>query len=129
MNAVAISDDSVKFEVFIRRHIRYIENFTIGLRYQTDDASFGNITLVRYNGSHGEISRDPDGHYAVPHIHRITHAELASGSREPQETHRKLTTQYNTYEHALLVFFSDTGIENYHSHFPEAGQLRLLDGC
>lgn len=129
LNAVTVSDESEKFEVFIRRHIRYIENFTIGLRYQTGDASLGAITLVRYNGSHGEISRDPDGHFAVPHIHRITHAELVSGSREPQETQRELTVPYTTYEQALIVFFSDTGIENYHRHFPEAVQLKLLDGC
>ena len=56
------------FEVFMRRHNKYIENFSIGLRYQTEDRSMGTITLVRYNGPHGEVSRQPDGHYA-----KITH--------------------------------------------------------
>ena len=59
------------FEIFIRQNVRFIENFSIGLRYRAD-SPLGTITLVRYNGPHGESSRAPDGHYAKPHIHRVT---------------------------------------------------------
>ncbi len=65
-----------KFSVFIRQNTTFIENFSIGLRYKTRNRELGNITLVRYNGPHGEASRHQDDHYNKPHIHRITEAEL-----------------------------------------------------
>ena len=64
----ALSDDDAKFLVFIRQSSKFIENFSIGLRYQTNIKSLGTITLIRYNGPHGESSRQPDGHYAKSHI-------------------------------------------------------------
>ena len=86
------SDD--EFTVFTRQNIVFIENFSIGLRYQTNDPKLGTVTLVRYNGPHGEYSRHPDGHYAVPHIHRITATEIASGSTQPQERDREITDRF-----------------------------------
>lgn len=121
------SDDGAKFSVFIRNHNIYIENFSIGLRYQTNSKALKKITLVRYNGAHGESSRHPDGHYALPHIHRITAQELVSGSSNPQERHREITDRYSAFEQALRVFFEDMGVSNYAEYFPEALQPRLFD--
>ena len=125
----ATSPDDARFAMFIRRHNRFIENFSIGLRYRTDDRTLGSITLVRYNGPHGETSRDPDGHYDKPHIHLITEVELASGSVQLQESQREVTDRYRTYEQALRIFFSDIATQNHSDFFPELLQLRLLDGC
>ena len=72
-----------KFTVFIRQHDRFIENFSVGLRYQTGDKTLGTITLIRYNGAHGEASRYGDGHYAKAHIHHVTAVEVSSGSAQP----------------------------------------------
>ena len=72
MDLQATSDDMKKFVVFIQQNDKFIENFSIGLRYQTGDNDLRTITLTRYNGPHGETSRYPDDHYAKPHIHRIT---------------------------------------------------------
>lgn len=105
-----------EFNVFTRQNIEFVENFSIGLHCKTSAHPRG-ITLVRYNGPHGESSRDPDGHYASPHIHRITQAESAKGSVEPPEKHRELTDRYDTFEEALLVFFSDIGVSNYAEYF------------
>lgn len=116
------------FKVFIRQNIRFIENFSIGLRYESDDRTLRTITLVRYNGPHGEISRGPDGHYTKPHIHRITAAEIASGITHPQESHREITTRYTTYEQALTVFFDDIQAYNHTAYFPGLGQERLFNG-
>ena len=124
----ADADSDAKFRVFIRKHSRFIENFSIGLRYLTDNPAVPIITLVRYNGAHGESSRQPDGHYATPHIHRITATEVASGSGQPQERRREITDRYNTFEQALAVFFADIGVGNYQTHFPEAIQGRLFNG-
>ena len=124
LQADSVSD--VKFRVFIRQSVRYIENFTVGLQYR-NDRRYGDITLLRYNGPHGETSRDEDGHYALPHIHRITAAELALGSTQPRETRREITARYGTLEDALIVFFDDTAVSNYDAYFPELRQGRLLD--
>ena len=118
-------DQGGEFTVFIRQHERFVENFSIGLRYQTGDPALRTITLTRYNGPHGEFSISPDGHYALPHIHRITQAELESGSTEPQERHREITDRYSTYEEALAVFFADAAVQNHSDYFPALGQLRL----
>ncbi len=99
----------------------------MGLRYQTNSKALKTITLVRYNGAHGESSRHPDGHYALPHIHRISEQELASGSGDPQERYREITDRYSTYEQALRIFFEDIGVTNYAEYFPEALQPRLSD--
>ena len=124
----ATSTSGAKFTAFIRRHNKFIENFSIGLRYQTDDRSLGTITLVRYNGAHGEVSRQPDGHYAKPHIHRMTAAEIVSGNTQPQEGEREVTDRYSTYEQALTVFFIDSGVANYEVYFPGLLQGRLFNG-
>lgn len=119
-------NDGRTFKVFIRQSTEFIENFSIGLRFQTDSRLLGIITLARYNGPHGESSRAPDGHYAQSHIHLISARELASGSAQPQEKDREITTRYGTFEQALVVFFADVGITNTDEYFPELRQRRLL---
>ena len=121
LDLVAIHPGVGSFEVFIRQHTLFIENYSIGLRYLIDDGSMGAITLVRYNGQHGEVSRSADGHYAASHIHRITQEELAKGSMAPQENFREPTDRYTTYEQALAVFFSDIGVADHSAHF----QIRM----
>lgn len=122
------TDSEVRFSVFIRQNSKFIEDFSIGLLYRTNDRTMGTITLVRYNGAHGEFSRHPDGHYDQPHIHRITEQELASGSKRPQVKHREITDKYISFEQALRAFFVDVGVTDYVDYFPEVLQLRLLNG-
>lgn len=110
------------FKAFVRQNTVFIENFSIGLRYQAGTASPMTITLTRYNGPHGESKREPNGHYARSHIHRITAQELASGSIQPQEKEREITNRFSTLEEALVVFFQDIGVTNYFNYFPEIQQ-------
>ena len=117
LDLAAIHPGEGSFEVFVRQHLIFRESYSIGLRYLTDDSSRGAITLVRYNGQHGEVSRSADGHYAASHIHRITREELEKGSVEPQENDRELTNRYATFEQALVVFLSDIGVTDYAAHF------------
>ena len=123
-----VEDSGETFRVFARQNIEFMENFSIGLRYQTGDRALGMIVLVRYNGPHGETSRQPDGHYATPHTHHMTAAELACGNSQPQERHRAITDRYSTYEEALRVFLDDTAVVNYDEYFPGSLQLRFFDG-
>lgn len=122
------SDEEKKFKIFIRRSVEFIENFSIGLQYEINLSLLKIVTLIRYNGPHGEISRHSDGHYNKPHIHRLTETEIASGSMMPQEKHRKITDKYRTFEEALWTFFRDIGTTNFTKHFPELRQTRLFNG-
>ena len=131
LELVDIEDERLEYGVFIRQNTNFIENFTIGLSHRPqNDPTMKTLTLVRYNGPHGEYSRNADGHYAVPHIHRITEAEIASGSYQPQERHRELTDRYSTYETALKVFWGDVGVRdeaNIDRYFPGLLQSRMFD--
>ena len=73
------------------------------------------------------MSFQPDGHYAKLHIHRITAAELASGSRQPKEQHRTITDRYATLDDALRTFFSDLNINGIQQFFPELVQRRTFN--
>ncbi len=119
------NQEGESFWVFIRQNNNFIENYSIGLRYQTNNSELGSITLVRYNGPHGETSRSQNGHYDKPHIHRMTATEMDSGSTQPQEKYREITNGYNTFEQALEVFFGDIGVINYLEYFPESRQMSL----
>ena len=116
------------FPVFIRQHIRFGQNFSIGLRYSANQGKPATVTLIRYNGFHGETSRAPDGHYAQPHIHYTPGDEIASGNTHPQENLRQVTDRYSTFDEALRAFFADTATLNYSDYFPELTQPRLING-
>ena len=116
------------YVVFVRQSLEFIENFSIGLRYRTGDRARPMVTLIRYNGPHGEFSTQSDQHFARCHIHRVTEVEMNSGSTQPQERHREITNRYSTFDECLRVFFADTGIENYVDYFPDLHQGRLFDG-
>lgn len=120
---LATGSGGEQFEAFVRQNLVFIENFSIGLRYRTGDPVLGTVTLARYNGPHGEQSRDSDGHFALPHIHRITEAELRSGSPQPQESHREITDRYQTFDEALMAFFLDVQVMNSQDYFPSQGRL------
>ena len=130
LDLTATNDDGIdRFSVFIRQNLHFTENFSVGLRWHSNDPVFGRVTLVRYNGPHGETSRQPDGHFAQSHIHRITAQEIQRGSRQPREEERRLTDRYSTLESALRVFFRDTAVTNVADYFDELSQLELFHDC
>ncbi len=126
LELAGISADGKNFSIFINQNNTFQENFSIGLRYKTKDKAFGSVTLIRYNGSHGETRKNQDNHYHQPHIHRLTAIETKSGSTDPQEKHRKVTGKYNAFEDALTCFFEDIHVQNHFQFFPELRQTRLL---
>ncbi len=125
----APSDPIFRFEVYIRQTMRYIENFSLGLIYHASDREHRAITLIRYNGAHGEQTLTPDGHYAQPHIHYLTAEELAQGYLQPRELRRELTDLYSTFEDAIPVFLHDIGVSNVNTYFEDLMQGRLFNGC
>ena len=128
LQLVANTDAAAAFRVFIRQNLAFIENFSIGLRYHTNQPNSGAITLIRYNGPHGEVAKAPDGHYNKSHIHRITAEEIAAGFTQPQEKHREITERYAVLAQAIGVFFRDIAAGNYAQYFPELRQGSLFNG-
>lgn len=113
------------FSVFIRQNTMFIDNFSIGLRFQSFERPL-RVVLVRYNGPHGEVRPHSDGHHHKPHIHRLTAAELDSGSFHPREKHREITDKYVLFDQAIDAFFRDIGVRNYQDFFPNQLQRRLF---
>lgn len=126
LSMTSASSEGQVFSVFIRQNIQFEENFSIGLRYKTESRELGTITLIRYNGAHGEKSHSEDGHYNKPHIHRLVLGEMAPGSNQPQESQRESTDRYHTFEDALLVFFEDMNITNWLEYFSNIKQRKLF---
>ena len=112
------------FEIFINQHNDFVENFSIGLRYKTNDAQLGTITLIRYNGAHGLDARTADGHFTSPHIHSISAADILAGRSEPQRV--EITHKYTKFKEAMLAFFRDLGVNNYLEYFPDIQQREFL---
>jgi len=116
------------FSVFIRQNTKFIDNFSIGLKFRSFERPLRTIILVRYNGPHGEMSYHEDGHDHKPHVHRLTAADLESGNFHPREKHREITDRYTLIDQAIDVFFRDTSVRNYQEYFPNQLQGILFDG-
>lgn len=105
------------FKIFTRQSTVISEDFAIGLRYRIE--GLGTALLVRYNGAHGETSKNKDGHYSVPHIHRMTAEQIELGGILRMPKKREITTKYETFEDALVIFFKEIGIDDYLAYFPD----------
>jgi len=116
-----------EFIIFIRQNQVFIENFSIGLRCQIPSLN-SSVTLVRYNGPHGQIKRNKSDHHPEPHIHYITQEEIKSGAFNPKEKNIKITNKYTTFEEGLRAFLTDMEIVNWTEYFPELEQRRLFNG-
>lgn len=123
----SIRDPKQRFAVFVRQNLEFVENFSVGLRYRSDHPRYKTLTLVRYNGPHGERSRSEDGHHSHPHIHYMRESEFGRGHNNPEPRCRKLTDRFATLEQALICFFTDTSVEDFVIHFPNLAQGMMFD--
>jgi hypothetical protein len=58
-------DGQYHFEIFMRQNTLLIEQFSIGLQFKSDERSIGNLTLIRFNGEHGQSDWSKDNHYSA----------------------------------------------------------------
>jgi len=105
-----------EFSIFLRKNLALIEQFSIGLQYKTKIKDQGTITLLRYNGMHGTYNYSKDGHFGNFHIHLITEDLVEKGIYEPKDI--KLTTAYNTFDQATMLFLNEINIQNIRDYFP-----------
>lgn len=119
------SDGSRKYSVFIRKHIQFLENFSIGLVFHSDEGTSYN--LFRCNGNHGEVVADilnPIPHFGY-HTHIITADLLENNINDPK--HSELTKEYASYEQAINYFCRYVNIRNADRYFPNINQPNLFE--
>lgn len=105
-----------EFSVFLRKNVELTEQFSIGLQYKTKIKDQGAIVLLRYNGMHGTYNYSKDGHFGNFHIHRISEDLVGKGIYEPKDI--ELTTAYNTFDQATMIFLNEINIQNIRDYFP-----------
>jgi len=108
------SDGQRKFSVFMRKHIDFHENFSIGLIYHSEE---GAINLFRCNGNHGEVVVDilnPSPHHGY-HTHKITAELLENNVYEPKNV--ESTTEYASFEQALAYFCKYINLKDASKYF------------
>lgn len=118
------SDGQRQYSVFMRKHTEFMENFSIGLIYHSEE---GSINLFRCNGNHGEIVVDilnPSPHYGY-HTHKITAELLENNINEPKKV--ESTKEYASYEQALAYFCKQINIKDADKYFPNINQLDIFE--
>ncbi|MBF0377119.1 MAG: hypothetical protein HQK72_06515 [Desulfamplus sp.] len=121
------TDDKHIFEMFLRQNTMFIEDFSIGLMFKTEDKSVGKITLIRYNGEHGQSDWSRDNHYSAFHIHKITEKLLIEGIYEPKDI--QITNKFSTFDSALTQFLHYVNVKNFDKYFPHYDkQMYLFEG-
>ncbi|MDE0091858.1 MAG: hypothetical protein OXN83_01065 [Oligoflexia bacterium] len=130
----SVQMEDVTFEVFTRQNQTFIENFSIGLRCKIPVLPY-TITLIRYNGPHDSeksIKKDNvktgENHHPMPHIHRVTQAEVQTENLKPPLKQIEITDKYNTFEDGFRTFLIDMNISNWNEYFPELEQGSLFNG-
>lgn len=119
------SDGERKYSVFIRKHIQFMENFSIGLVFHSDEGTSYN--LFRCNGNHGEIVFDilnPRPHFGY-HTHKITAELLDNNINDPKQS--ELTREYASYEQAMNYFCRYVNIIDAGKYFPGINQINIFE--
>jgi hypothetical protein len=120
-----ISEDGKRqYQVFIRQHKEFLENFTIGLILQLKDRE--SFQVIRFNGNHGEaVSSDMPLHpHRDYHIHVISAEDIELNKNEP--TLSKTTDKYASFEQALCYFGKYINITDFSSYFKFCSQDTLF---
>lgn len=118
-------DGNHRFDVFIRKNLSLIEDFSVGLIYKSNQKELGDVMLIRFNGSHGQSDWSESRHYSAFHIHTITEDFLRKGIREPKNI--TLTDRFSSLDQALTEFFSNIAVEAWQAHFPELKQMPMFN--
>jgi len=119
------SDGTRKYSVFMRKHITFLENFSIGLVYHSEEGT--SINLFRCNGNHGEVVIDilnPAPHFGY-HTHKITAELLENNINEPKQS--ELTKEYASFEQALNYFCRYVNIKDAIKYFPNINQTNMFE--
>jgi hypothetical protein len=107
-----------KFNLFMRQHETFRENFSIGLDYI---GSSGKVRLIRFNGAHKIDSDLIDNHHYNYHIHIEKEYEGSMNKLKYSE----VTDKYYDFDSALRFALEKLNIINYLSYYPEIEQTEI----
>jgi hypothetical protein len=107
-NVNAVDNGTWQFRVFLRKNLKFTENFSVGLEFL---APVGDtICLVRFNGDHEHRNQVKDkASFRGFHIHEATEEALSQGIKA--ENFASLTTAYTTFEGAVPIFWKHVNIQ------------------
>lgn len=117
-------DGKFSFYGFIRRNIKFQENFSVGLIYNPREER-GTVELIRCNGPHGENNVYP--HHINSHIHRASAERINTGLKPDGEI--EMTNEYTTLDEGIqyyLKLINLTQIDRIKYFSPPSGQLDLF---
>lgn len=109
------TEGDLQFSAFIRRHIDFHENFSIGLDFHP--AGEKELPLIRCNGNHGEVVENllkPNPHHDY-HIHILKAEDLEKDIRKVSL--EGITKEYDSFEKALQYFVKRVNIQNAGDYF------------
>jgi hypothetical protein len=103
-------DGECRFRVFARQHVRFTENFSVGLEYEPDDGSVS-VILLRCNGPHGDFNRavDPTHPHYHPHIHTASAEAIEAGERA--ESRAAITCEFSSVKQAIRYFLNAVAVD------------------
>lgn len=118
-------DGTRRYSVFMRQHITFKENFSIGLVYYSEEGTSYN--LFRCNGNHGEVVVDilNPAHHQNYHTHKITAELLENNINDPK--HIESTNEYASYEQAMKYFCKYINIKDTDKYFPNINQIDMFE--
>src|SRR4030066_250446 len=119
------ADGKRRFSVFMRQHITFKENFSIGLVYHLEDGT--SLHLFRCNGNHGEVVVDilnPIPHFGY-HTHKITAELIDNNINDPKQS--EPTKEYASYEQALKYFLRYVNVQDVDKFFPRLNQISMFE--
>lgn len=108
-------DGQEHFSVFLRQNKLLPDHFSIGLIWKNAELN-KSITVLRCNGPHGGNLKFKE--HFKPHIHKITADDIQNECFKPTINNTEITTNYNTFEEAVMFFCTFCGINNAHIYFP-----------
>jgi len=115
-------DGAHLFRVYMRKNMRFEENYSIGLMYSAPGHK-GEIRLFACNGPHGPHINFP--HHTTPHVHQADPVKLAAGLRGDREA--EPTDQYFSFDEALVYFFKRCKIKDAGHYIDMHIQRQLFD--
>jgi hypothetical protein len=103
-------DGEVRFRAFARQHVRFQENFSVGLEYEPDDGT-DSVILIRCNGPHGDFNRsmNPTHPHYHPHIHTASAEAIEAGERA--ESHAEITKEFSSVKEAIRYFLNAVAVD------------------
>lgn len=108
------------FQLFIRQHTEFGDNFSIGLNYQNSGKKY---LLIRVNGSttHHKIV-----HHRTPHVHLLTEDDIENG-RESKPSKIEYNIPCVSFKEAILYFVKRVNINNHLDYFGNLFELGLFE--